>query len=27
VNIPDLKQQIEALLKQAPTIQSGAATD
>ena len=27
VNIPDLKQQIEALLKQAPAIQSGAATD
>ena len=27
VNIPDLKQQIEALLKKAPAIQAGAATD
>ena len=26
-NIPDLKQQIEALLKQAPAIQPKAATD
>jgi uncharacterized protein with HEPN domain len=27
VNIPDLKQQIEALLKQAPAIQPKVATD
>ena len=27
MNIPDLKQQIEALLKQAPAIQPNVATD